>query len=83
MMPAHFKCQGLIPTDFYVHIGKNSRHMFAPGWGCGGLSVFSSIMYFVRISLKMKKPFEMMAFCNDNSTWQVHMESNLFFQEIK
>ena len=26
--------------------------------------------------LKMKKPFEMMAFCNDNSTWQGHVESN-------
>ncbi len=26
--------------------------------------------------LKMKKPFEMMAFCNDNSMWQGHVESN-------
>jgi site-specific DNA recombinase len=26
--------------------------------------------------LKMKKPYEMMAFCNENSTWQGHVESN-------
>lgn len=25
-----------------------------------------------RLLLKMKKPFEMMAFCNDNSMWQGH-----------
>ncbi len=29
-----------------------------------------------RLLLKMKKPFEMMAFCNDNSMWQGHVESN-------
>jgi site-specific DNA recombinase len=25
---------------------------------------------------KLKKPYELMAFCNDNSTWQGHVESN-------
>jgi site-specific DNA recombinase len=26
--------------------------------------------------LKMKKPYDLMAFCNNNSTWQGHVESN-------
>ena len=33
-----------------------------------------------RLLLKMKKPFEMMAFCNDNSMWQGYVESNHGFR---
>ena len=30
-----------------------------------------------QLGWKLKKPFDLMAFCNNNSTWQGHEESNL------
>lgn len=64
-----------------LEVSKNAHKTFSKLDYLGKRKILKKVLSNSRLSgdlllLKMKKPYELMAFCNDNSTWQGHVESN-------
>lgn len=65
-----------------LEVAKNGYKLFSKLDYLGKRKLLKKVLSNSELSgdlllLKMKKPYELMAFCNDNSTWQGHEESNL------
>jgi site-specific DNA recombinase len=64
-----------------LEVSKNSHRIFEKLDYLGKRKLLKKVLSNSQLSgdtllLKMKKPYELMAFCNNNSTWQGHVESN-------
>ena len=64
-----------------LEVSKNAHQIFKSSDYLGKRKILKKVLSNSQLSgdrllLKMKKPYELMAFCNDNSTWQGHVESN-------
>lgn len=64
-----------------LEVSKNAHKVFEKLDYLGKRKLLKKVLSNSKLSgdlllLKMKKPYELMAFCNENSTWQGHVESN-------
>lgn len=62
-------------------VSKNAHKIFLESDYLGKRKVLKKVLSNSQLRddklvLKLKKPYELMAFCSDNSTWQGHVESN-------
>lgn len=64
-----------------LDVSKNAHNIFKSSDYLGKRKILKKVLSNSELSgrrlvLKLKKPYDLMAFCNDNSTWQGHVESN-------
>ena len=64
-----------------LEVSKNAHKIFSEADSIGKRDILKKVLSNSqleddRLLLKLKKPYELMAFCNDNFTWQGHVESN-------
>ena len=64
-----------------LEVSRNAHKMFSKLDYLGKRKLLKKVLSNSELSgdlllLKMKKPYELMALCNENSTWQGHVESN-------
>ena len=64
-----------------LDVSKNAYKIFSEQDYLGKRKILKKVLsnselFEKRLLLKLKKPYELMAFCNENSTWQGHVESN-------
>ncbi|MDB5181066.1 MAG: hypothetical protein JWO54_829 [Candidatus Saccharibacteria bacterium] len=68
-----------------LEVSKNAYKIFSKVDSSGKRDILKKVLSNSELSgdrllLKLKKPYELMAFCNDNSTWQGYVESNHGFR---
>ena len=68
-------------VSYLLELSKNAHKLFKSGDYNEKRKIVKMLLSNLELKDKqlrwqLKKPFEMMAFCNNNSTWQGHVESN-------
>ncbi len=68
-----------------LEVSKNAHNIFISSDSIGKRKILkkvlsNSLLSGDRLLLKLKKPYELMASCNDNSAWQGYVESNHGFR---